>query len=76
MASTNDEICRAFRRNPDGSWTCVEQIDLTGLNRAMRVVSPGTTFRPTDEGEGSRAVAYLELVCKPSAREEALPRSG
>lgn len=39
-----DELGKAFKRNDDGSWTCVRPVTLDGPNGRMQV-SEGTTYR-------------------------------
>ena len=34
-----------FQRNPDGSWVCVKNADITTKSGRVIRVSPGTTFR-------------------------------
>ena len=42
-----DELCEAFRRNSDGSWTSIKPITIetTGPSSSMRMqIAPGQTF--------------------------------
>jgi hypothetical protein len=57
------DLCKSFRRNSDGSWTCVEQTMLTvGAGQTVtievdRAIKPGELLGDYD------LAAYLEQAC-------------
>jgi hypothetical protein len=55
----HQDLNKAFRRNPDGSWTCVALATLNGPNGRIQV-TPGTTFAPGTTFMGVELVAWLD----------------
>jgi hypothetical protein len=52
---------KGFKRNPDGSWTCVAESTIEGPNGRMKV-SPGTTFSPGLKLMGVDLAALLDTL--------------
>lgn len=40
----NQFPCYAFKKNPDGTWTCIQQIAIKTPTGEVKI-GPGTTFR-------------------------------
>jgi hypothetical protein len=57
------DLCKAFRRNADGSWTCIAQTVLTLGAGQMVTIVEGRTVRPGELLGNYDLVAYLELTC-------------
>ena len=57
MAMT--KLTKTFRRNDDGSWTCIALASLNGPNGRIQV-TPGTTLAPGARFMGVDLVAWLE----------------
>lgn len=49
----------AFKKNPDGSWTCVTNTDIKKAGRIIRI-NPGMTFRKEYPQWGIDVVGLLE----------------
>jgi len=60
--TTSEDQCKSFRKNSDGSWTCVSKIRIAGP-LARSFISPGITFRPGQLFLGIDVVATLEASC-------------
>ncbi len=52
---------KGFKRNPDGSWTCVAESTIEGPNGRMKV-TPGTTFAPGLKLMGVDLAALLDTL--------------
>jgi hypothetical protein len=59
-----EDLSHAFRRNADGSWTCVAPATLDGPNGRIQV-TPGTTFA---RGEIFMGVDIAALLDRPFAK--------
>jgi hypothetical protein len=57
------DFMQAFRRNADGSWTCVEPITLVRSSGPVHF-SQGATFRPESMFMGIRVAKYLDELAK------------
>lgn len=53
------DFIKAFRRNADGSWTCIAPATLNGPGGRIQV-TPGTTVAPGTIFMGVELVAWLE----------------
>ena len=54
-----DDLATAFRRNPDGSWSCLAPVTIEGPNCAIHI-EPGSTFSPGTRVEGLDVAAWIE----------------
>ena len=54
--------CSDFRRNPDGSWTCIVQTKIAGY-AAVIDVNQGTIFWKGQLVNGLSLVGWLEKNC-------------
>ena len=61
------DFLRGFRRNADGSWTCVSRAAYSGTDGNI-LVTPGTTFSPGTRILGVDLVAWLEMLDREHAR--------
>lgn len=52
---------KGFRRNDDGSWTCVAKASYSGHDGTIQV-TPGTTFAPGTTFLGVDLVGWLEML--------------
>jgi hypothetical protein len=52
---------KGFKRNPDGSWTCVAESTIEGPNGCTKV-TPGTTFDPGSKLMGVDLAALLDTL--------------
>lgn len=57
----NTEILRAFRREPDGAWTCITATAITTLEGNL-TVEPGMTFTYGERHGGLDVAEYLEQL--------------
>jgi hypothetical protein len=53
------ELLRAFRREADGTWICVEPTTFDGPNGRIQV-APGTTFAPGNTFMGADMAKWLD----------------
>ena len=54
-----DDAIDAFRRNPDGSWTCVEETFIFGYGGII-TINPGLTFKAEEYSWGVDIAGVLE----------------
>ena len=54
-----DELLKAFRREPGGTWICVEPTTIEGPNGRIQV-APGTTFKPGSTFMGADLAKWLD----------------
>jgi hypothetical protein len=54
-----DEFLKAFRRDPGGTWICVEPTTFEGPNGRMQV-TPGTRFAPGSKFMGADLAKWLD----------------
>jgi len=59
MFSYMENVRKSFRRNVDGSWTCVSPMTIGGP-RSPISVTKGSTFAPGTEIEGVDIAAWIE----------------
>jgi hypothetical protein len=57
------DLCEAFRRNFDGSWTCTKQSVLTVGGGQTITIEVGQTISPGELLGGYELAAYLEQTC-------------
>ncbi|GEO17369.1 hypothetical protein [Microvirga aerophila] len=57
------DLCEAFRRNSDGSWTCTKQCVLTVSGGQTVTIAVDQTVRPGELLSGFDLAAYLEQTC-------------
>ncbi|HEY3275056.1 MAG TPA: hypothetical protein VGJ94_00420 [Syntrophorhabdaceae bacterium] len=53
---------KEFQKNPDGSWVCIKNSDITTKSGRVIRVSPGTTFRPGGKVSGLEVAKALDEV--------------
>ena len=53
------EVLRAFRREADGTWVCVEPTTFEGPNGRVQV-APGTSFPPGSTFMGTDLAKWLD----------------
>ena len=58
-----DRFVKAFRRNPDGSWTCIEPATDEGPYGRIQV-TPGSTFFPGTKFMNVDLVYLLDELCQ------------
>lgn len=51
------DLCSYFRRNPDGSWTCIKALDVT-VSGAHITANPGMTL----VGSGGIDIGGVDLL--------------
>ncbi len=54
--------CEAFRKNPDGSWTCIKPVTISGPNGTVKL-GAGMTFSPGVAFMGVDLAKLLEEHC-------------
>jgi len=54
-----DELLKAFRREPSGTWVCVEPTTFEGPNGRIQV-APGTAFKPGSTFMGADLAKWLD----------------
>jgi hypothetical protein len=54
-----EPLFRAFRRNADGSWTCVAPVSIDGPHCPIEI-KPGSTFAPGTRVEGRDIAAWID----------------
>lgn len=54
-----DELLKAFRREPSGTWVCVEPTTFEGPNGRIQV-APGTAFTPGSTFMGADLAKWLD----------------
>jgi hypothetical protein len=54
-----DEFPKAFRRDPGGTWVCVEPTTFEGPNGRIQV-TPGTAFKPGSTFMGADLAKWLD----------------
>jgi len=59
-AQDERQLCEAFYKNPDGSWTATQSVFLPGTTRVSRV---GGVFRPGVAVDGIDVAAALDKAC-------------
>jgi len=64
------DLCKAFRRNADGSWTCTKQSVLSVGGGQTVTIEVDQIVRPGEPLGDYDLVAYLERVCAPSSNGE------
>jgi hypothetical protein len=57
------DLCEAFRRNSDGSWTCTKQSMLSLGGGQTVTIEVDQTVRPGELLGGYDLAAYLEQTC-------------
>jgi hypothetical protein len=57
------DLCEAFRRNLDGSWTCTKQSVLTVGGGQTITIEVGQTISPGELLGGYELAAHLEQTC-------------
>ncbi len=57
------DFMHAFRRNADGSWTCVEPITLVQPSGPVQFTQ-GATFRPESMFMGIKVAKFLDELAK------------
>jgi hypothetical protein len=57
------KFSRAFKHNPDGSWTCIAAATLEGPQGRIQV-TPGSTFAKGTQFMGIDIAAWLEAQAK------------
>ena len=57
------DLCEAFRRSFDGSWTCTKLSVLTVGGGQSVTIEVGQTIRPGELFGGYDLAAYLEQTC-------------
>jgi hypothetical protein len=57
------DLCEAFRRNFDGSWTCIKQSVLTLGGGHTVTIEVDQTISPGELLGGYDLAAYLEQTC-------------
>ena len=55
------DFLKGFRRNDDGSWTCVARASYSGNDGTIQVM-PGTIFTPGTSFLGVDLVGWLEML--------------
>jgi hypothetical protein len=61
-SGAEDYICRAFRFDADGSWTCIRLVSIPIGSRSMQVL-PGTKFVRGVRFMGVDIAAWLDRTC-------------
>jgi hypothetical protein len=64
------DLCEAFHRNTDGSWTCTRQSVLSVGGGQSVTIKVEQTVRPGELFGDYDLVAYLERVCARNASGE------
>lgn len=59
-----EAICSAFKKNPDGSWTCIKSLKVDVLGVEVEI-EEGTTFKRREKFQDVDVVEWLDEVCKP-----------
>jgi hypothetical protein len=59
------DLCEAFRRNFDGSWTCIKSSVLTVGGGQPVTIDVDQTISPGELLGGYDLAAYLEQTCAP-----------
>jgi hypothetical protein len=54
-----NEVLKAFRRDSDGTWVCVESATFDGPNGRIQV-TPGSAFAPGTEFMGADIAKWLD----------------
>ena len=54
-----NHVLKAFRREPDGTWVCVEHATFDGPNGRVQV-TPGTAFAPGTTFMGADLAKWLD----------------
>jgi hypothetical protein len=57
------DICSAFRKNADGSWTCIKPVTLQGPNGKVGI-GAGASFARGSLFMGLDVAAWLDQNCK------------
>jgi hypothetical protein len=59
-----ERVCKAFRKNLDGSWTCLRTIDFSipGLGELQPI--SGVTFKRGELFRGFDIAAWLDRNCR------------
>jgi hypothetical protein len=57
------DLCEAFHRNSDGSWTCIRRSVLTVGGGQTVTTEVDQTIRPGELLSGYDLAAYLEQTC-------------
>lgn len=57
----NKRITDAFRREADGSWTCIEAVTVDHPNGRIQFIA-GTVFRPEDIFMGIKVAKWLDAL--------------
>lgn len=66
-----ERICNAFRRNPDGSWTCKTAVAFSIPGAGKIGAVSGWTFKPGELHAGVDVAAWLTQNCaSPSGQAE------
>ncbi len=73
-----DNLLKAFRRNPDGSWSCVAPVELGHPTGRIEVV-PGSTFIKGTSFMGIDLAEWLGTMdrahAEPPSRSPEIPES-
>ena len=57
-----NELCEAFQKNGDGSWTCLKSVAIIGPSGPIQI-DPGRTFKTGEPIMGVDVAIYLEQNC-------------
>jgi hypothetical protein len=57
-----ERVCKAFRQNPDGSWTCTEAVSFSIPGTHIGALT-GWTFKPGELHGGVDVAAWLTQNC-------------
>jgi len=61
---TPQDICSAFQKNPDGSWTSVKSVTITSPQGGGQIqIRSGMTFRGGVLFMGLDLAKYLDQIC-------------
>jgi len=61
--ATPQEICSAFQKNSDGSWSSVKSVTITSPQGGQIQIGPGMTFRAGVLFMGLDLAKYLDQIC-------------
>jgi len=59
----NSTLCDSFRKNPDGSWTCIKPAAIMKPDGGVVELSPGITFRKGVAFMGVDVAGLLDENC-------------
>lgn len=58
----NNDICNAFRKNSDGSWSSIASVTINGPNGQIQI-NAGMTFTHAVQFMGVNLAAWLDQNC-------------